>query len=59
MYALNRILREFGHDYDITKSLSFRKSQEAFKAAVKELKENGKGYVKSAEDTDEMGKKLV
>ena len=54
-YGINRILRKHGHEYDITKSLNFRKSQDAYKAAIKELKEHGKGYVKSAEEIDENG----
>ena len=39
MYGINRVLKKFGHEFDIGKSQNFRKSQEAFKNAVKELRE--------------------
>ena len=44
-YGLNRCLKKWGHLYDITKSDSFIKSQEAFKNAVAELKMEGLGVI--------------
>ena len=55
MYRINRILKKFGHEYDIGKSVNFRKSQDLYKTAIKELKEFGKGYTKSAEEITENG----
>ena len=56
-YALNRILKNKGHLYDIINpsSLSFRRSQKAFKASQKELKELGKAQVHSAPEITEDG----
>ena len=55
-YALNRILKKYGHAYDITKSPEFKPAMDAFDDAMKELKENGKGHVNSAEEISEDGK---
>ena len=56
-YSLNRILRSKGHLYDITvKGTSFMKSDEAFKVAQKELKQEGKAEVKSHPEITEDGK---
>ena len=55
-YAINRILRKKGHEYDITKSAIFKSCMEAFDIAIKELKEHGKGYTKSSEEITEEGK---
>ena len=48
-YGLNRALKRFGHQYDITKCecTSFTRSIEAFEDARKELKQLGKGRVKN------------
>ena len=58
-YALNRILRKKGHEFDITQSPSFKPVMDAFNNACKELKENGKGYVNSAEEITEEGKMYI
>ena len=55
-YALNRILRKKDHEFHITKSPSFKPMMDAFNDACKELKENGKGYINSAEEITEEGK---
>ena len=57
-YSLNRILKSKGHLYDIISpsSLSFRRSQIAFKASEKELKELGKAEIKSKQEISEEGK---
>ena len=56
-YALNRILKEKGHLYNITtKGTSFHKSDEAFKVALKQLKEEGKTQVHSHPEICEEGK---
>ena len=56
-YTLNRILKNKGHLYDIVNpsSLSFRRSQKAFQASQKELKELGKAQVHSAPEIIEDG----
>ena len=54
-YAINRILRKKGHEYDITKSANFKNCMDSFNDAIKELKENGKGFVNSAEEILEEG----
>ena len=55
-YALNHILKQKGHLYDITtKGTSFVKSNEAFKVALKELKEQGKAEVHSHPEICEEG----
>ena len=48
-------MKKYGHAYDITKSPEFKPAMDAFEDAVKELKENGKGSVKSAEEITEDG----
>lgn len=58
-YALNRILKKHGHEFDITKSPNFKCAMDAFDNAVKELKEHGKGHVKSAEEITEDGKYCI
>ena len=57
-YALNRILKFKGHEYDIMNkhSLSFKKSQQAFLDSQKELKALGKAEVHSAPEITEEGK---
>ena len=58
-YSLNRILKHKGHLYDITtKGTSFMKSDEAFKVALKELKEQGKAEVHSHPEICKDGKKF-
>ena len=59
-YALNRILRNKGHLYNITeKGTSFRKCNEAFKVALKDLKSEGKAEVKSYPEITEDGTLLT
>ena len=53
--CLNSGLEQEQNQNDITKSPNFRKYMDAFDIAVKELKENGKGYVKSAQEISEDG----
>ena len=57
-YALNRILKSKGHNYDIISpsSLSFKRSQKAFTASQKELKKLGKAAIKSTQEISEDGK---
>ena len=59
-YALNRILKFKGHEYDIMNkhSLSFKKSQQAFLDSQKELKALGKAEVHSAPEITEQGTKF-
>ena len=56
-YALNRILKFKGHEYEIMgkHSLSFKKSQQAFLDSQKELKALGKAEVHSAPEITEQG----
>ena len=56
-YSINRILRSKGHLYDITSkhTTSFIKSQQAFVDAIKELKEEGLGNIKSYPEIEETG----
>ena len=58
---LNRILNSKGHLYDITdkKTASFKKSQQSFTDAIKELKANGKGDVESYPEIQESGRYLM
>ena len=60
-YALNRILKNKGHLYDIISpsSLSFKRSQKAFNASQKELKELGKAAVTSAPEITEDGERFL
>ena len=48
-YGFNRALRKYGHNFDITKYefTSFTESIKTFDEACKELKQHGKGFVKS------------
>ena len=55
-YAINRILKKHGHAFDITKSPFFKPCMDSFNDAVKELKEAGRGHVKSKEEISEDGK---
>ena len=57
-YSLNRVLKSKGHLYDITNknTASFQKSQKAFNDAIKELKAEVKGDVKSHPEIEETGK---
>ena len=59
-YALNRILKQKGHLYDIISEngTSFKKSNDAYKIAMKELKEEGKAEVKSHPEIAE-GKNMI
>ena len=54
-YARNRILKEKGHLHDITKDSSFSKPIQAYKDAIKELKEEGKAVINSAPEIVETG----
>ena len=54
-YAINHILKKHGHGFDITKSPFFKSCMDAFNDAVKELKEEGRGHVKSKEEISETG----
>ena len=54
-YSLNRILRKAGHEFGITKSLSFKSCMEALDNAMKELKMQGKGFVKNHKEINEEG----
>ena len=56
-YSINRILKSKGHLYDIIspQTLSFRRSQKAFIASQKELKQLGKAEVHSAPEITEEG----
>ena len=56
-YALNRILRNKGHLYEIInpKHMSFQHSQKAYFASQKELKAKGKGTINSAPEIPETG----
>ena len=60
-YALNHILKNKGHLYDIMSknTLSFKKSQQAFADSQKELKELRKAQIHSALKITEEGKKLL
>ena len=57
-YALYRILKQKGHLYDIISEngISFKKSNEAYKVAMKEVKDEGKAEVKSHPEILEEGK---
>ena len=57
-YALNRILKFKGHEYDIMNkhSLSFKKSQQTFLDSQKELKALGKGEIHSIPEITEDSK---
>ena len=48
-YGLNRALKKYGHNFDITNpaSISFTKSIKAFEDACEELKKEGKAFVQS------------
>ena len=56
-FGLNRCLKKFGHNYDITKKecISFTKSIQAYEDAQKELKEIGKGVIESAKEITNKG----
>ena len=56
-YALNRILKSKGHEYDIMhkNSLSFKRSQQAYLDCQKELKALGKAEIHSAPEISEDG----
>ena len=56
-HSLNRSLKRFGHNYDITKSecISFTKSIKAFKDATAELKKQGKSYVENTKGIPPQG----
>ena len=54
-YAINRILKKKGHEYDITKSPNFKSCMDAFEDAIKELKEHGTGHVNSADEITDEG----
>ena len=57
-YGLNRALKRFGHNYDITKkaSISFTKSIDAYEDAQREQKAQGYGYVSSYKEIPLEGK---
>ena len=54
-YGLKRHLQNIGHAFDITKDAMFKNSQKAFAMACKELKEEGKGFVKNHEEIEDEG----
>ena len=54
-YAIKHILKKHSHAFDITKSPFFKPCMDAFSDAVKELKEAGRGHVKSKEEITESG----
>ena len=60
-YALNRILKEKSDVRDIIEkgSKTFKKSQEAFTNAVKELKSQGKAEIHSKHEITEDGKRHI
>ena len=59
-YALNRYLQNVCHKpFDILRSTTFRKSQEAFKVALTELKKEGKGVVKHYEQISDADLKKL
>ena len=51
-YGLNRALKRYGHEFDITSknSTSFTKSIKSFKDAKAELKQCGKGFVQNIKE---------
>ena len=55
-YGLNRLLKKKGHEYDITKSPNFATCMDNFDLACKELKANGKAFVKNYEEIEDEGK---
>ena len=59
-YALNRVLKKKNTVFDLISkdAVAFRKSNEAFESAIKELKKEGKGDVKSKKEITEEGKNL-
>ena len=59
-YGLNRVCKSKGHQHDIhaKDSSGFKKSKEAFTNALKELKKEGKGDIKSHPEIVEEGKCL-
>ena len=54
-YGMKRLLRNYGHGYDITKSESFVHSQSAFSDTCKMLKKLGYGYVESYKEIKPQG----
>ena len=54
-YAINRNLKRHGHEYDITRSESFTKSQVAFEDACRLLKKLGLGHVKHYDEIKPRG----
>jgi hypothetical protein len=48
-YSLNRVLKRYGHKFDITKRecTAFTASIKAYEDAMTELKQEGKGFTKS------------
>ena len=54
-YGLKRFLFEKGHNYDITKSDQFRKSQLTFQDACRELKDEGLGFITPTEEITPSG----
>ena len=57
-HTLNQILKQKGHLYDIISEngTSFKKSNDAYKVAMRELKDEGKAEVKSHPEIEEEGK---
>ena len=56
-HSLNRALKRYGHNFDITKkaSISFTKSIKAFEDAIAELKKEGKGFVRNTPEITQAG----
>ena len=59
-HGLKRALKEYGQEFDITdkKSLSFQGNCKAFKSAMKDLKQSGKGHVSHPPEIMPTGKFL-
>lgn len=57
-YGIKRLLKNYSHEYDITKSESFCKSQKAFSDACKMLKQLGFGYVESYKEIKPTGNNI-
>ena len=57
-HSLNRALKRYGHNFDITKksSISFTKSIKAFEGAIAELKKEGKVFVENTPEVAQTGK---
>ena len=52
-------MQKIGNTFDVTKDSMFKNSQKAFAMACKELKEEGKGFVKNHEEIEDKGNYVV